>query len=610
LAQVSVQIGYLQWRRDNGFDNDRTPVLQNLDGFRNEDALLEPHFGRKAKNLKEARADEHTADTSLKFYTEREWPKCDIIVGNPPFLGGSRIWEELGREYQQELWRVYENRVPGSADLCCYWFEKARHLIEEKQCRRAGLLGTQAIRGGANREVIKRIKKTGAIFFAVSDRNWILDGAAVHVSMVGFDDGTDRIRELDGAPVQQINANLTSENDVTQAKQLLANLDLSFIGTKKAGKFELTDVEALTLMAMPNPTGKPNSDIIRPWLDGFAVAKRINWEWIIDCGTVMSFAAFAGYAEPYERVLKAVKPARDKNNRKLYREKWWLHAETRPGLRQNCLTRDRYLATVRHSKHRIFVWADPTFIPDDGVFAFARDDDFFFGLVHSRLHSVWSLAQGTQVREKESGFRYTPSTCFETFPFPFPLKEPLPQGESTPQSEAAAAHHHFMGKEDPAPYGEAAHRAAIAAAAKELNDLRERWLNPPEWTKTVMLEFPGSAAGPWARFIDPKTVNAKTGVGTVRYPRLEAKDAKCATELKKRTLTALYNERPAWLDHAHQKLDAAVAAAYGWPADLTDEQILGKLLALNLTRAAAEAQTATAPKKRQPQREKRDDELI
>jgi hypothetical protein len=124
LAQVSVQIGYLQWRRDNGFDNDRTPVLQNLDGFRNEDALLEPHFGRKAKNLKEARADEHTADTSLKFYTEREWPKCDIIVGNPPFLGGSRIWEELGREYQQELWRVYENRVPGSADLCCYWLHQ------------------------------------------------------------------------------------------------------------------------------------------------------------------------------------------------------------------------------------------------------------------------------------------------------------------------------------------------------------------------------------------------------------------------------------------------------------------------------------------------------
>jgi hypothetical protein len=74
LAQVSVQIGYLQWRRDNGFDNDRTPVLQNLNGFQNEDALLVPHFRSKAKTLKDAQAGEHGGDDALKFYTEREWP--------------------------------------------------------------------------------------------------------------------------------------------------------------------------------------------------------------------------------------------------------------------------------------------------------------------------------------------------------------------------------------------------------------------------------------------------------------------------------------------------------------------------------------------------------
>ena len=217
------------------------------------------------------------------------------------------------------------------------------------------------------------------------------------------------------------------------------------------------------------------------------------------------------------------------------------------------------------------------------------------------------MKQGTQLETRP---RYTPTTCFETFPFPFPLKEPLPQGESTPQSEAEAAHHYFMAKEALAPYGIAAHRAAIAAAAKELNELRERWLNPPEWTETQTLEFPGSVNGPWARYLNPKTVNPKTGIGTVRYPRLEPRDAECAAKLKQRTLTALYNERPAWLDLAHKKLDAAVAAAYGWPADLTDEQILEKLLALNLERAAAEAQAATAPKKPKPQREKHTDELI
>ena len=135
LAQVSVQIGYLKWRRDNGFPNEREPVLQNLENFQNEDALLVPHFRSKPKSLKEAQAGEHAADDALKFYTERNWPKCDVIVSNPPFLGGSKIWEELGREYQSELWRVYKDRVPGGADLCCYWFEKARDLIEHRQLR-------------------------------------------------------------------------------------------------------------------------------------------------------------------------------------------------------------------------------------------------------------------------------------------------------------------------------------------------------------------------------------------------------------------------------------------------------------------------------------------
>ena len=125
----------------------------------------------------------------------------------------------------------------------------------------------------------------------------------------------------------------------------------------------------------------------------------------------------------------------------------------------------------------------------------------------------------------------------------------------------------------------------------------------------IILEFPGSSGGAWQRYLDAKTVDAKTDVGTVRYPRLEPRDADCAAKLKKRTLTNLYNERPAWLDLAHKKLDAAVAAAYGWPADLTDEAILEKLLALNLERAAEEAKAAKveAPK---AQRAKHTEEMI
>jgi hypothetical protein len=149
-----------------------------------------------------------------------------------------------------------------------------------------------------------------------------------------------------------------------------------------------------------------------------------------------------------------------------------------------------------------------------------------------------------------------------------------------------------------------------------LNHLRERWLNPPEWTVEKVLEFPGTKGGPWDRYIAAATVDAQTGIGTVRYPRLEPRDADCAARLKKRTLTNLYNERPAWLDLAHKKLDAAVVAAYGWVqagqanADLTDEQILERLLALNLERAAEEAKVAKVKPPRKAQRTKAAEELL
>ena len=224
LAQVSVQIGYLQWRRDNGFDNDRTPVLQVLDGFENKDALMYETFKQKPKNLKAAREEEHQSQDNLfKVYVERSWPECDVIIGNPPFLGTKKLRGELGDDYVGELFKIYGNRIPNFSDLCCYWFEKARDLIENGKCKRAGMLATQGIRGGLNREVLKRIKETGSIFFAESDRPWILNGANVHVSMIGFDAGQEKARTLDGKHVKVINPNLTAESDTTTAKKIQSN---------------------------------------------------------------------------------------------------------------------------------------------------------------------------------------------------------------------------------------------------------------------------------------------------------------------------------------------------------------------------------------------------
>ena len=144
----------------------------------------------------------------------------------------------LGDEYVDALFHaVGRIACPTEADLCCYWFEKARTQFSEGKRQRAGLLATQGIRGGANREVLKRIKETGDIFFAERDRDWILDGANVHVSMVGFDDGTETTATyLDGNQLSAINANLTSAADITTGEATGRQSQTSrFMGDTKGG---------------------------------------------------------------------------------------------------------------------------------------------------------------------------------------------------------------------------------------------------------------------------------------------------------------------------------------------------------------------------------------
>lgn len=530
LAQMSVWIGYLQWIRANGFGVDQDPILRPLtENFRCMDAILD------------LSDPEHPH--------EPEWPEVDFIVGNPPFLGSKEFWDELGREYQFALQQIYRNRVPGAADLCCYWFEKARQEVEFKRCARAGLIATQKIRTGASRFVLARAKHTGDIFFAVTDRDWILEGASIHISMVGFDDGSEKVRFRDGNRVPEIHADLNSGADVSSAVRLPGNAGICFIGTKKSGGFNIPEPTAVEWLNAPNPNGRPTSDVLRPWSNGAMITQRGHAQWIIDAGVRMPLEEFALYETVFEHVKRVVKPHRDQDKREMRRKRWWLHAETAPGLRLATFGQSRFIAIPGTAKHLLFVWQDTMLLPDNTVYAVASASDEIFGLLSSRVHEVWARVLGTQLRERESGFRYTPTTCFETFAFP----------EATPQQTAA-----------------------IAAAAAHLDTLRTNWLNPPEWTREEALEFPGSADGPWARYVhEPDS----RGIGTVRYPRRVPKDAECAAKLAKRTLTNLYNAPPTWLQNAHRKLDEAVFAAYGWEPSLTDDEVLARLLELNLARA-------------------------
>ena len=241
--------------------------------------------------------------------------------------------------------------------------------------------------------------------------------------------------------------------------------------------------------------------------------------------------------------------------------RWWRHGAIAPG---SCAARvaglARWIVTSETAKHRYFVWLPNGVAPEHKLVVFPRADDATFGLLSSRMHVAWALRRGSTLEDRPV---YTTSTCFAPFPFPAGLTpadtahqrtEALPDGALIPADLPPAVREHA---------------AAIARAAKRLVDLRDAWLNPPEWTERVPEVVPlGMDHSPY-----PDRIVAKSGF---------------EKELAKRTLTNLYNQRPAWLAQAHDALDAAVAAAYGWAdwsSAMSDDEILRRLLALNRGRA-------------------------
>lgn len=518
LARLTVWIGEIQWTLRHGAQPSKQPILKNLERIECRDAII-------------------NTDGS-----EAEWPFSDCIVGNPPFLGDRKMRAGLGDEYVDQLRRAYESRVPPGADLVCYWFEKAKNAVVAGAASSAGLVATNSIRGGKNRVVLDAIAKSLQIFAAWADEPWILDGAAVRVSIVAFARRSARGAELDGNQVSVINSDLTGTAlDFTVVRKLRENVSAMVHGSKKIGEFELRGEEARDLVVTAgNPNGKPNSDVLSPCWNGADVAGRNRDFWIIDFG-MMSQAEAAEYERPFALVEKRVKPDRLENRNPELVKYWWRHGGPRPALRNAMPHLTRVLATPAVTKHRIWVWVPKTVLPDAQLMVALRDDDTTFGLLQSRLHTLWTLRLCSWVGVGNDP-RYTPTTTFETFPFP---------NNMTPNFPAAQ----FAGDE---------RAVAISIAARKLNELRDKWLNPPEWTTRVAEVVPG-------------------------YPdRILPVDEGAMKALRLRTLTNLYNSLPTWLVNAHNEVDAAVAAAYGWPdysPKMSDDEILRRLLELNLHRA-------------------------
>ncbi len=514
LARVSVWIGEIQWMQRNGFAEARDPILQPLDTIECRDAVL-------------------TEDGK-----EPDWPQADVVIGNPPFLGNRRMRRELGDDVAESLPTVYAEWVGGKPDLVCYWFAKAGRLVAEGKVQRAGLVATNSIRGGTNRSVLDRIVEQGAIFDAWSDEPWVVEGAAVRVSLICFArEDAELSARLDGSDIPGINTDLTAATlDLTQAVPLSTSTGVAFQGDIKRGLFDISGDLAREWLRLPaNPNGRPNSDVLKPWVNGMDLTRRPSGKWIIDFGWTMSEGEAALYEAPFAHITKLVRPLRKLNREPASRKFWFRHWNPRPAMWAAMDGLSRYIVTPRVAKHRLFVWRDTRVCPDSAVIAIARDDDTTFGILHSRFHESWSLRLGTSLEDRP---RYTPTTTFATFPFPEGL---------APDVLAAA-------------YADDPRAAAIAVAARRLVELRDRWLNPPEWVEWIDEPVPGYPKRPIP------TANA---------------DHK---QLKRRTLTNLYNQRPQWLANAHATLDTAVANAYGLDADISDEDALRELLVLNLTR--------------------------
>ncbi len=500
LTRMSLWIGDIQWTLQQGRQRLAEPILGQIEQIECRDAIL--------------------AEDAEGNPIPAEWPAAEFIVGNPPFLGGKLIRQAVGDEKIERLRKVWHPLISGNSDLCTYWHEQARRQVADGKTRRAGLLATTSITQQVNLPVLERIAESGAIFSAWRNEPWAPDGAAVRIAIVAQDDGTESELTLDGEPVNQINPDLTQEAYMGGARRLKENAAYSYRGGIRAGPFDIPYDDGMRMLnAPPNVNGRPNSDVVFPLLIGRDLAQRWSERFVIDFGEERTMAEAAQYELPFEHVKAEVKPWRERNPNPEHPEEWWQHFVPQRKMRDAIASLPRWIATPETSTHRFFKWITDNSVPDVSVVVLLRSDDFAFGVLASRAHSLWSLAQASRIGAGDDP-RYMPTRTFLTFPFPWPLDMP---GDALSDSQRE-------------------HRDAIGATAASLNEQREAWLNPPN--------------------LDP-------------------------AELRQHTMTNLYNDPPTWLQIAHREVDEAVFAAYGWAADLSDDEILARLLELNLERAGS-----------------------
>jgi hypothetical protein len=476
------------------------------------------------------------------------WPDAHYIVGNPPYIGPSRMRESLGDGYAEGL-RTAHSHVGNSSDLVMYWWDHAAELVRLGKVKRFGMVTTNSLRQTFNRRTLERHmqgKTPLSLVFAVPDHPWVdaADGADVRIALTvgaageqpgslltvvketpGDGEGYDvELAERRGL----IHADLTVGANVTDAKGLRANDGLCSEGMKPHGTgFIITpeEAESLGLGRIPGL-----ERYIRSYRNGRDVTQTSRNVMAIDFFGLEAEEARRDFPEAYQWLLEHVKPQRDarkgsSQDSDKYAELWWLFGKPRGTFRPALAGMARYIVTVKTAKHRLFTFLNEDVLFDSKLIAVASDDAFVLGVLSSSLHCAWALAAGGHLGVGNDPC-YVIRSCFAAFPFP---------DATGPQ------------------------KARIRALGEQLDGHRKRQQEQfPDLTLTGMYNV---------------------------LEKLRAGDSLSAKEqtIHDQGLVAV-------LKDLHDELDAAVFAAYGWPDNSTDERILERLVALNAERAAEEQQ--------------------
>jgi hypothetical protein len=551
IAELTLWIGYHQWWvRTHGNVRPPEPVLRDTETFENRDAVLAwdeiREVSEKATHDPTPRlvhpvtGDLVPDSNARRSYFEHvdpycaPWPKADFIVGNPPYMGGTRMREAFGDGYVDALRSVYPE-MPEGADYVMFWWRRAALEVLSGRVRRAGLITTNSITQRRNRGTVSEMLDKGAqVIWAVPDHPWVDEqgSAAVRVAMTVLSSGGEshavRIDVDDeGLVVRQsmarrLNADFSATADIARAalEPLVANRGLSYLGILLNGPGFILEPDEARHLIKADPR---NAVIVKPYVNGRDLARTSRGAYVIDFGDRSEEEA-RDYALLYDIVRDRVKPHRDANRNRYIRENWWRFHRIRQELRDSLAGLPRFVVTPETIKNRFFVFLDGRTAPDHSLVCIPTDDAFYLGVLSSTIHLQWLLASGGRLGVGNDP-RYNKQVCFEPFPFP---DSPIEV------------------------------RDRVRDLAERLDAHRKDAL---ERDDTVTM----------------------TGMYNV-VEKLRAGEALTPKERKVHEVAAC-----GVLRDLHDELDRLVADAYGWPWPMETEEILQRLVDLHDLRAAEES---------------------